>query len=122
MYHKKFIRLLIILKSDYIMSQNSDVKNIIVDIRDLSFKSEQHVEDLTRYLAEALPKIEINREGYELDIIAPINLSKRAIRLRIRKFSYRKGLNVDFRPISLNNTDKDGYSVKEKRVVEFSYY
>ncbi len=104
------------------MSHESDVKNITVNIRDLSFKSEQYVNDLIRYLAEALPQIKIEREGYDLDVIAPFNLSKRVIRLRIKKFLYKKGLNDDYRPISLNNTDKDGYIVKEKKVVEFSYY
>lgn len=104
------------------MSKKSNTKIITINVRDLSFKSEQYVIDLIRFLSEALPQIELNREGNEIDIEAPINLSKRVIRLRIRKFLYKKKLNGDFRPISLNNTDKDGYIVKERRIIELAYY
>ena len=101
-------------------------KTIFVIVRDLSFKSEQIVLDLIRYLAEALPQIQITRIGNELEILMPSKLSKRAIRLRIKKFLYKKGLNGDFRPISYRVAEKtgkkDGYEVKEKKILELSYY
>ena len=52
----------------------------------------------------------------------PEKLSKRAIKLRIKKFLYKQGLDNDFRPISLKTADKDGYIIKEKRILELSYY
>ncbi|MFW9881561.1 MAG: hypothetical protein ACFFG0_51505, partial [Candidatus Thorarchaeota archaeon] len=76
-------------------------KTITINVKDLSFKSNQHVEDLVRYLAETLPQINLNRDGNEITISMPSKLSKRALRLRIKKFLYKKGLNKDFRPISL---------------------
>ncbi|TFG04139.1 MAG: hypothetical protein EU539_11440 [Promethearchaeota archaeon] len=97
-------------------------KIIHLNIKDLSFKSEQAVVDLLRYLAEALPQIEINREGFEVEIKAPLDFSKRIIRLRIKKFLYKKGLAADYRPISLRDMDKDGYTVKEKKLIELTYY
>jgi len=97
-------------------------RSITVNVKDLSFKSDQHVEDLVRFLAESLPQINLNRDGNEITIIMPVNLSKRALRLRIKKFLYKKGLNKDFRPISLNLTDKKGYTIKEKKIIELSYY
>jgi hypothetical protein len=97
-------------------------RSIIVNVKDLSFKSDQHVEDLVRFLAESLPQINLNRDGNEITISMPVKLSKRAIRLRIKKFLYKKGLNKDFRPISLNLADKEGYTVKEKKIIELSYY
>jgi len=97
-------------------------RSITVNVKDLSFKSDQHVEDLVRFLAESLPQINLNRDGNEITINMPVNLSKRALRLRIKKFLYKKGLNKDFRPISLNLSDKKGYTIKEKKIIELSYY
>jgi hypothetical protein len=104
------------------MMSEDENKEITLNVKDLSFKSDQHVEDLVRFLAETLPQINLNREGNEITILMPVKLSKRALRLRIKKFLYKKGLNKDFRPISLNLTDKEGYIVKEKKIIELSYY
>jgi len=97
-------------------------KQITINVKDLSFKSDQHVVDLVRFMSEALPQININRSGNELDIEMPSKLSKRAIRLRIKKFLYKNGLKEEFRPISFKTMDKEGYSVKERRIIELSYY
>jgi hypothetical protein len=102
----------------------SDVesKEITIFVKDLSFKSDQHVVDLIRYLAEALPQISLDRNGNELNAVLPVRLSKRAVRLRIKKFLYKKGLYNDFRPISYKSADKEGYSIKEKKRIDLSYY
>ncbi len=105
------------------MSQlNANTKQFFVNVRDLSFKSEQLVVDLIRYLSEALPQLQIIRDANELEIIAPLKLSKRMIRLRIKKYLYKKGVNGEYRPISMNEVDKDGYVVKEKKGHKLSYY
>ena len=101
---------------------SEDNKSFTINVKDLSFKSDQHVVDLVRYLAEALPQIDINRDGNEVNVDMPVKLSKRVLRLRIKKFLYKKGLNKDFRPISFKSTDKEGYTVKEKKIIELSYY
>ena len=103
------------------MSEAS-TKPIVINAKDLSFKSDQLVEDLERFLIEALPHLKVSRNGVEIDIEMPEKLSKRAIKLRIKKFLYKKGLDNDFRPISLKTADKNGYTVKEKRILELSYY
>jgi hypothetical protein len=97
-------------------------KTITINVKDLSFKSDQHVVDLIRFLAEALPQIKLDRDGNELKVVLPINQSRRVLRLRIKKFLYKKGLNKDFRPISYKSTDKEGYSIKEKKLIDLSYY
>ena len=71
---------------------------------------------------ESLPQLKVTREGNEIDVIMPEKLSKRVIRLRIKKFLYKKGIDNDFRPISLKTADKDGYTIKEKKILELSYY
>ena len=102
------------------MSEES--KQLFINIKDLSFRSDHFVDDLIRYLSEALPQINIIRNVNELELEVPINLSKRIIRLRIRKYLYRKRLDGDFRPISYIDPEKDGYIIKEKKIVEFTYY
>ena len=97
-------------------------KTITVFVKDLSFKSDQHVVDLIRFLAEALPQINLDRDGNELKVSLPLSLSRRALKLRIKKFLYKKGLSKDFRPISYKSNDKEGYSIKEKKIIDLSYY
>lgn len=101
---------------------SEETKQIFINVKDLSFKSDHFVIDLIRYLSEALPQIEIVRDVNELEIKAPIDLSKRIIRLRIRKYLYKKKLDGDYRPISYIDPEKDGYIVKEKKLAEFTYY
>ena len=97
-------------------------KMITINVRDLSFKSEQYVLDLIRFLSEALPQINLNRDGNKIEVEMPKKLSKRAVRLRIKKYLYKKGLHEEFRPISLKSADTDGYTVKEKKIIQLSYY
>ena len=99
-----------------------NTKKIYVNVRDLSFKSEQFVVDLIRYIAEEIPQIDIVRNGNEVEITSPNKMSKKVIRLRIRKFLHRKGLTEEFRPIAFKENEKDGYIVKEKPAVQLSYY
>ena len=97
-------------------------KSFTINVKDLSFKNEQHVLDLIRFLSEALPQINLERNGNDIDVEMPKKLSKRALRLRIKKFLFKNGLYNDFRPISFKTTETEGYIVKEKKIVELSYY
>ncbi len=107
------------------MSEAS-TKQIIINAKDLSTRlsinGDQLIKDLSTFLQESLPKIELTLNGNEIEIIMPQKLSKRAIKLRIKKFLYKKGIDNDFRPISLKTADKDGYTIKEKKILELSYY
>ncbi|MCK4779404.1 MAG: hypothetical protein KAT57_04415 [Candidatus Lokiarchaeota archaeon] len=100
----------------------SEVKSFTINVKDLSFKSEQHVLDLIRYLSEALPQITLDRNGNDINVEMPNKLSKRTLKLRIKKFLHKKGLYNDYRPISYKTTETEGYIVKEKKLIELSYY
>ncbi|TET59816.1 MAG: hypothetical protein E3J52_05160 [Promethearchaeota archaeon] len=100
----------------------SEVKSFTINVKDLSFKSEQHVLDLIRYLSEALPQITIDRNGNDINVEMPNKLSKRTLKLRIKKFLHKKGLYNDYRPISYKTNETEGYIVKEKKLIELSYY
>ncbi len=97
-------------------------KSFTINVKDLSFKSEQHVLDLIRFLSEALPQIKLNRNGNDINVEMPIKLSKRALRLRIKKFLHKNNLSNNFRPISYKTVETEGYMIKEKKLVELSYY
>ena len=101
---------------------DSETKQLIIELKELSFEKDQHADDLLRFLTEQLPQIEVSRNGNQLEVIMPEKLSKRAVRLRIKKFLYQKGLHDKFRPISYKTIDYDGYMVKRKKVIELTYY
>jgi len=100
----------------------SELKSFTINVKDLSFKNEQHVLDLIRFLSEALPQIKLERDGNDINVDMPNKLSKRAVKLRIKKFLYKNGLHNEFRPISYKTPETEGYTVKEKKIVELSYY
>ncbi len=93
-------------------------KLIKVNLKDLIYKGEQHIEDLTRYLTEALPQIELSRNGNVLELKTPNSMSKRAIKLRLKKFLHKNKLKEELRPIS----SQEGYTIKEKKRLDFTYY
>jgi hypothetical protein len=103
------------------MSENG-TKEIIIEVKELSIEKDQYVEDLLRFLEEQLPQIEISRSGNEVEVIMPTEMSKRAIKLRLKKFLHRKNLSEKFRPISYKTSDNQGYMIKEKRILELTYY
>ena len=96
----------------------SETKEITIEVKDLSIEKEQHVDDLLRFLEEQLPQIEISRSGNEVGITMPIEMSRRALKLRIKKFLHRKNLTDKYRPISYSQ----GYMIKEKKALELTYY
>lgn len=100
----------------------SEVKSFTINVKDLSFKSEQYVLDLIRYLSEALPQITLDRNANDINVEMPNKLSKRTLKLRIKKFLHKKGLYNDYRPISYKTDETEGYIVKEKKLIELSYY
>ncbi|MFX0076151.1 MAG: 60S ribosomal protein L22 [Candidatus Hermodarchaeota archaeon] len=103
------------------MSENG-TKELTIEVKDLSIEKDQYVEDLLRFLEEQLPQIEISRSGNEVDVIMPSDMSKRAIKLRLKKFLHRRNLSEKFRPISYKTSDNQGYMIKEKRALELTYY
>ena len=101
---------------------SEETKIITVNVKELGIRSEQIIVDLVRFIAEQLPLADIKRTGNEIEIMVPMKTSKRVIRLRLKKFLYKKNLDEDYRPISYKEAQKDGYMVKKKKIYEFTYY
>ena len=103
------------------MSEDN-TKELTIDVKDLTVEKDQLIEDLLRFLEEHLSQIEISRSGNNIELIVPKKMSNRVIKLRIKKFLHRKNLTEKYRPISYNTSDIKGYSIKEKKSLELSYY
>ena len=103
------------------MSEDN-TKELTIDVKDLSIEKEQYIDDLLRFLEEQLPQIEISRSGNSIELTVPNKMSNRVIKLRIKKFLYRKNLSEKYRPISYNSSEIKGYRIKEKRTLELTYY
>ena len=103
------------------MSEDN-TKELTIDVKDLSIEKEQYIEDLLRFLEEQLPQIEISRSGNSIQLIIPKKMSNRVIKLRIKKFLHRKNLTEKYKPISYNDSEIQGYRIKEKRTLELTYY
>lgn len=101
---------------------NAVTKRFIINVKDLSLEKEQHVEDLLRFLTEQLPQIELSRTANEVEVIIPHSMSKRTLKLRLKKFLHQKNIKDQFRPISYRTADHEGYMIKEKKAMELSYY
>jgi hypothetical protein len=101
---------------------SSETKAITVDVKELSLDKDQYVEDLLRFLSEQLPSIEISRNANLLDIQMPFKMSKKVIKLRLKKFLHQKALKEKYRPIAFKTPDDEGYMIKEKKIIELTYY
>lgn len=97
-------------------------KTYYLNVKDLGYKSLSLIDDMMRFLTEQIPQLQMSKDGNEIEVVAPEGLSKRAIKLRLKKFLYRKSLTSDFRPIFYKSGDKTGYQIKERKSFDFSYY
>ena len=101
---------------------SEDTKIITINVKDLGIRSEQIVVDLIRFIAEQIPQADLKRTGNEIEVMVPMKTSKRVIKLRLKKFLYKKNLDEEYRPISYREAQKDGYMVKQKKTYQFTYY
>jgi len=103
----------------------TDTKTLIIYLRASETTTkwkEDYTNELVRLISEMLPLVNVNRNGNQLEIETPNKFSKRILKLRIKKFLHQKNLKEDFRAVSYNTPEIDGYQIIEKKIVELSYY
>jgi hypothetical protein len=103
----------------------TDGKNLIIYLRASETTTkwkEDYTNELTRLISEMLPLVNVNRSGNRIEIETPNKFSKRILKLRIKKFLHQKKLKEDFRVVSYNTTEIEGYQIIERKIVELSYY
>lgn len=100
-------------------------KNLIIYLRASETTTkwkEDYTNELTRLISEMLPLVNVNKNGNQLEIVTPNKFSKRTLKLRIKKFLHQKNLKEDFRVVSYNTSEIEGYQIIEKKIIELSYY
>lgn len=103
----------------------ADRKNLIIYLRASETTTkwkEDYTNELTRLISEMLPLVNVNKNGNQLEIETPNKFSKRILKLRIKKFLHQKNLKEDFRVVSYNTSEIEGYQIIEKKIIELSYY
>lgn len=103
----------------------ADTKSLIIYLRASETTTkwkEDFTNELIRLISEMLPLVEINQSGNRLEIETASNFSKRTLKLRIKKFLHQKNLKDDFRVVSYNTSEANGYQIIEKKTIELSYY
>lgn len=104
----------------------AEIKQVIINVKELILApkvgSDRNADELLRFLVEQLPQIEVDRNGDQLEIAMPEKLSKKAVKLRIKKFLHQKNLFNEFRPIFYRTHEFEGYMIKKRKALELSYY
>ena len=103
----------------------ADTKTLIIYLRASETTTkwkEDYTNELVRLISEMLPLVSVNRNGNQLEIETSNKFSKRILKLRIKKFLHQKNLKEDFRVVSYNTSEIDGYQIIEKKIIELSYY
>ena len=104
---------------------NPDTKSYVIYIRASETTTkwkEDFTNELTRLISEMLPLVDVKRNGNRIEIETPSNFSKRTLKLRVKKFLHQKNLKEDFRVVSYNTSEVEGYQIIEKKIIELSYY
>ncbi|TFG00366.1 MAG: hypothetical protein EU541_02500 [Promethearchaeota archaeon] len=101
--------------------EKKEKKTVFIDVTDLRYEKEEYVEDLVVFLGEQLPYLELSQKTNEIKIEMQEDLSLRAIKLRLKKFLYKNDLKDDYRPISIRESDREGYIIKERKTFEYTY-
>ena len=108
-----------------IIMSKADTKSLVIYLRASETTTkwkEDFTNELIRLISEMLPLVDVKKNGNRLEIETPSTFSKRALKLRIKKFLHQKNLKEDFRVVSYNTSEVDGYQVIEKKIIELSYY
>ena len=74
-----------------------------------------YIDQMKHFLEENIkPSCEISKEGSTLSISVPVDVNKRMIKLRITKFMYNSGFKDEFRLVSTNNENINGFKIIER--------
>lgn len=76
------------------------VSECLVDAEKLMLEREELLDELLKFLKLKLPEFNIEREGNNIVIRSKNEVSKRKIRLFLKKFLHRNELNKNFKVVS----------------------
>ena len=79
----------------------SEESQYIIDAEHLAIESSGLVDDLGKFLASKIPSSKVERESNRLNVKVPKGFTKRALRLKIRKFLHQANTAAEYRPIAV---------------------
>ena len=82
-----------------------------LDISKISVLKEKYIEQVMQYLEENIASSEIVKEGNMVNINVPPSISKKFIKLRIKKYLYQAGLKDEFKIVALQKGEVSGFQI-----------
>jgi len=76
------------------------VNECLVDVEKLTLEHENLLDELVEFLKSKLSEFDIEREGNNIIIRSENEVSKRKIRLFLKKFLHKNELDKDFKTVS----------------------
>ncbi|WP_457559673.1 hypothetical protein [Candidatus Harpocratesius sp.] len=82
-----------------------------LDVSKISAMKEKHIEQIMQYLEENVPDSKITKDGNLVKIEVPISISKKVLKLRIKKYIYQAGLKDEFKIVALPKGETSGFKI-----------
>ncbi|MCF2138419.1 MAG: hypothetical protein K9W44_00020 [Candidatus Lokiarchaeota archaeon] len=82
-----------------------------LDVSKISAMKEKHIEQIMQYLEENVPDSKISKDGNLVKIEVPISISKKVLKLRIKKYIYQAGLKDEFKLVALPKGETSGFQI-----------
>ncbi|MHA1672114.1 MAG: 60S ribosomal protein L22 [Promethearchaeota archaeon] len=82
-----------------------------LDVSKISVLKEKYIEQIMQYLEENVTSSEIAKEGNKVNINVPSSISKKFLKLRIKKYLYQAGLKDEFKIVALPKGEVSGFQI-----------
>ncbi len=82
-----------------------------LDVSKISVLKEKYIEQIMQYLEENVASSEIAKEGNMVNINVPPSISKKFLKLRIKKYLYQAGLKEEFKIVALPKGEVPGFQI-----------
>ncbi|MHA1777597.1 MAG: hypothetical protein DRO88_03620 [Promethearchaeia archaeon] len=82
-----------------------------LDVSKISGMKEKHIEQLMQYLEESIAESKISKDGSTVKIEVLPTVSKKVIKLRVKKYIYQAGLKDEFKVVALPKGDVPGFQI-----------
>ncbi|TFH29257.1 MAG: hypothetical protein E4G98_04155 [Promethearchaeota archaeon] len=82
-----------------------------LDVSKISVLKEKYIEQVMQFLEEKISASEIAKEGNMVNINVPTSISKKFLKLRIKKYLYQAGLKSEFKIVALPKGEASGFQI-----------
>ena len=82
-----------------------------LDVSKISVLKEKYIEQIMQYLEENVASSELAQAGYLVNNNFPPAISKKILKLRIKKYLYQAGLKEEFKIVALPKGEVSGFQI-----------